>query len=57
VNEAFALLEFPGATLVRDENAPMLFAIWLQDEIVGAGDTREAAIAEARETLAEWGLA
>ena len=53
--DSFALLDFAqGASLVRDESAPMLYAVWLDDEIIGAGATSEQAIAEAREMLRRW---
>ena len=55
MTESFAPLDFAqGASLVRDESAPMLYAVWLDDEIIGAGADSESAIAEARETLRRW---
>lgn len=41
--------------LDRDPEAPMLFAVWnLDGEILGAGDTADEALTEARKTLEEW---
>jgi len=40
--------------LSRDDEAPMLYAVWLHDDILGAGDTAEQAIAEARATILGW---
>lgn len=40
--------------LSRDDEAPMLYAVWLDGDILGAGDTAAAAIAEARATLLGW---
>lgn len=55
MTESAALLDFPqGTTLVRDEDAPMPFAVWLDDDILGAGDTSEEAIADARATVSAW---
>lgn len=37
--------------LDRDPDAPLLFAVWAGDEIMGAGNTADEALAEARRTL------
>lgn len=52
----------PEAFLVRhgdDEEAPLLFGVWLPlddgvEDLLGAGDTHEEAIADARETVRGW---
>ncbi len=49
------LLDFaPGATLERDEDAPLLFSVWLDGDIIGAGDTQDEAVAEAARQIVEW---
>lgn len=40
----------------RDYDAPMLWAVWCDDEITGAGDTREEALKDALLTAAGWAL-
>lgn len=53
----FALLDFApdGRTFLDvDPEAPMLYAVWCDDDILGAGDTAEEAIDDARDTVAGW---
>ena len=40
--------------LDRDEDAPLLFAAWCDEDIIGAGDTEHEAIVEACATLRGW---
>lgn len=54
---AFALLDFApdGKTFLDlDPEAPMLYAVWCDDDILGAGDSAEEAIEDARDTVAGW---
>jgi hypothetical protein len=54
--DSFALLDFaPGAYLQEEPSgAPMPFAVWLDDEIIGAGECPSEAIEEARRTTRSW---
>ncbi len=45
-------LDAIGAELIYDINAPSLYAVWLDDDCIGSGDTAHDAI-EAAETAAE----
>ncbi len=38
----------------RDEDAPELFSVWLEDDLIGAGETAEEAMGEALDQLAVW---
>ncbi len=59
---SFALLEFApaGSYLDHDETAPLPYAVWypLPDcsgyDILGAGESAEAAIRDARATVDSW---
>lgn len=43
-----------GAELVEDPDAPLFYSIWIDEDIVGAGDTEAAAMLEARATVLAW---
>ncbi len=43
-----------GARLDVDFDAPMPYAFWLDDEILGAGNTIEDAVNDAYRQLEEW---
>ena len=47
-------LESGSIRLVRDTTAPMRWAVWYEDEILGAGNTPRVATAEAYATAAGW---
>lgn len=48
---------FPGTlTLVRQVGAPMLWAVWDRDDIIGAGRTSGIALADAAKTVAGWAV-
>jgi hypothetical protein len=50
---------FHGAielVVTHDEGAPLPYAIWLDDDILGAGNTPEEARQEARAQLEAWAL-
>jgi hypothetical protein len=54
--DSFTLLDFaPGAYLQEEPlGAPMPFAVWLDDEIIGAGECPSEAVADARRTVRLW---
>lgn len=41
-------------SVVEDTDAPMSWAVWLDDEIIGAGEARSEALAEALATVRGW---
>lgn len=47
----------PSAVLIRDDEAPELFAVWLNEDILGCGPTEIAALADAGEQLRRWDMA
>lgn len=52
---SFSLLDIvDGAELMRDDEAPRLFAVWLDGDIIGSGDDADEAIEEARATCRAW---
>ncbi len=54
--DSFTLLDFaPGAWLeeTTDEGLPA-FGVWLDDDIIGTGETASEAIADARATVRGW---
>ena len=54
----YALCHLPvGASIENDEDAPSPWAVWLDGEILGSGDTKREAIAEALRTVRMWKLA
>jgi hypothetical protein len=43
--------------LVYDTAAPLSWSVWADGDILGAANTRECAIREARAQVAEWAVA
>lgn len=52
---SFSLLDVcSGAALEHDPEAPLPYAVWFGSEILGAGQTPDEAIDEARATVRHW---
>jgi hypothetical protein len=54
--ERAAGLDSGSVRLEHDRSAPMPWAVWSGDEILGAGPSRKAALAEAAATVAGWAV-
>lgn len=53
--ELRSLVNLPsGSELREDREAPQPFAVWLDDDIIGAGATAREAIEDAHATVREW---